>query len=150
MKTGKGETEGMKITIPKRYQKYLNAMSEVGILKSKENLIDVFTLGMEDIIQDLKLGAGDFPPDMDKSFLKGKLIELHIPYEFSEKEKEEIAIIRKAFKVSHKTIVRAFFVQGLFEYWLDLKGSERYKKDSEFRKLIDNMPHDSFYDLPNI
>jgi len=140
----------MRITLPKRYQKYLNAIFEVCEFTEKENLRNILKLGVQDIIEDLKIGAGEFPPDMDKSFLKGKIIELDIPYEFSEREKQEIEIIKKVFKVDRKIVIRAFFLQGLFEYWLILKSTERYKKDGEFRKLIDNMPHDSFYDLPNL
>ena len=137
----------MKITIPKRYQKYLSAMYEVGVLKAKEDLIEMFKHGMQNTIEDLEMGAGAFPPDMDKSLLRGKLIDLEIPYEISEKEEEHVKKIRKSFGNSREIILRAFFLCGLFEYYLVLRHSKRYEEDAQFRKLVDSMPHELLYEV---
>lgn len=136
----------MKITIPQKYQKYINAMYEVGILKEKEDFVKMFKQGIEDTIEDLEIGAGDFPPDMNKNLLRGKLIEIDVRYELTKREKEHVKRIRKVFRVTEKTILRAFFLCGLFEYYLPLIDTKRYKKDIQFRKLIDSMPHEIMYE----
>ncbi len=137
----------MKIKIPKRHFKYIEALFEVGILEHQEDLSNIFMLGMTDIIEDLEMGTGVFPPDMDKSLLRGKEIELEIPYELNEDQKETVEEIQKLFKIKRKPVLKGFFLWGLFDQWIVLKNTERYKKDPKFRKLIDEMPHDQCFEL---
>ena len=138
----------MKIRIPKKYFKCIDVLFEVGILKHQEDLSNIFMLGMTDTIEDLEImGVNEFPPDMDKSLLRGKEIELEISYELSEDQNETIEKIQKFFKIKRKTVLKAFFLWGLFDQWIVLKNTERYKKDSKFRKLIDEMPHDLCFEL---
>ena len=132
----------MNIKIPKRYFKYIEALFEVGILEHQEVLSNIFMFGMTDTIEDLNMGAGEFPPDMDKNLLRGKEIELEIPYELNEDQNEIVEEIQKLFRIKRKTVLKAFFLWGLFDQWIVLKDTERYKKDPKFRKLIDEMPHD--------
>jgi len=137
----------MKIKIPKRYFKYIEALFEVGILEHQEVLSNIFMFGMTDTIEDLNTGAGEFPPDMDKNLLRGKEIELEIPYELNEDQNEIVEEIQKLFRIKRKTVLKAFFLWGLFDQWIVLKDTERYKKDPKFRKLIDEMPHDLCFEL---
>ena len=127
----------MKIKIPKRYSKYIDIIFKLGI----EDLSNIFMFGMNETIEDIAL-TGAFPPDMDKSLLQGKEIELEIPFELSEDENEIVEKIQKIFKIKRDTVLKAFFLWGLFDQWIALKCTEQYKKDSKFRKLIDEMPHD--------
>ena len=101
--------------------------------------------GMDDVVNDLKMGAGEFPPDMDKSLLFGEQIELDIPYELSEDEMEIVEGIRKHYKIDRDTVLMTFILMGLFLQWSLLKNTERYQKDLKFRKLVDEMPHDLFF-----
>ena len=136
----------MKIRFPKSYSKYIDAMFEVGILRQEEDLALMFKYGMQEVVQDLVQPSVEFPPDMPMSMLQGKQIELEIPYELSEDENENIEAIRKHFKIKREIILRAFFLQGLIDKWPFLKDTKRYKKDSRFRKLVDEMPHDLFFE----
>ena len=136
----------MKIKFPKRYSKYIDAMFDVSILMKESDLILLFKLGMDDVVNDLKMGAGEFPPDMDKSLLFGEQIELDIPYELSEDEMEIVEGIRKHYKIDRDTVLMTFILMGLFLQWSLLKNTERYQKDLKFRKLIDEMPHDLVFE----
>ena len=134
----------MIIKIPKRHSKYIDAIHQACNYKKKENLIVLFNRGMNNVVEDLNMGAGEFPPDMDKNLLRGKKIELEIPYELSEDETNIIESIRKHFKVNRDTILMTFFLMGLFNQWSLLRRSDHYQKDIKFKKLVDEMPHDLF------
>jgi len=134
----------MIIVIPYRHSKYIDAFYPVGKDTKKEHLISLFKLGMDNVVEDLKMGAGEFPPDMDKNLLRGTKIELEIPYELSEDETNIVEGIHKHFEVNRDTILMTFFLMGLFNEWFLLKSSERYQTDLKFKKLVDEMPHDVF------
>lgn len=145
----------MKIKIPKRHFKYVDAMFEVECwrtLGQEAYLANIFKLGMDDILRDLESAGGDFsifdfPPDMDKNLLRGKQIEIKVPYELSEDENETVERIRKRFKMRRETVLTTFFLQGLFDQWSLLKDTECCENDRRFRKLVNRMPHDLFFEF---
>jgi len=128
----------MEISIPKRWVPYV----EMVLRTSTFSLGQLFELGWEDILEDLSIGAGQFPPDMDPSLLEGELVELQIPYQLSDDQEHLIQQIQEEFGIDRDTILRACFLWGLFDQWPRLKSDPRYLTDQEWRKLVDQMPHD--------
>ncbi len=134
------------ITIPERHLRYVQALFETGILKGESDLAELFGDGFRDVMEDLRMGAGEFPPDMSRKLLYGKQTRIEIPYELNTQQNGEVEAIRKAFKFRRDTILRAFFLWALFDQWLILKDTKRYNQDSSFRRMIDSMPHDHFFE----
>lgn len=131
----------MNIEIPKRFYEYVKALVDAGCFHSeKEAIAHVFECGLHEAEFDAAQAGG---PDMELRLLRGKLITIEVP-----DEPERLEVVSRGYKVPKPKAATIAFLQALFDQYLRLKGSPLYKTNKRFRRKVDRMPHDRFYDLP--
>lgn len=104
----------------------------------------VFEDGLDEALSDIWRGATE--PDMELSLLRGRQMTIEMPD--NPQYLESLELISKTFGYTISKAATACFLLGLFEQYLWLKDSPLYRRDRFFRKQVDQMPHEIFYDFP--
>ena len=88
--------------------------------------------------------AGD--PDMDIDLLKGKQTTVEISD--TPEDLKRLAYICRGYNVTIPKAASIVFLQGLFNHYLLLRDCRLYELDSHFRRKVNTMPHDGYFDEP--
>lgn len=132
------------IKIPKRHYKYLLMLVEARVYPNEEiALSKVLERGLDEAKFDAAYAGG---PDMEMDLLMGQQMSIKVPD--NSEHLESLGSISRGYNVPISKAATIVFLQGLFEHYLELKSSHLYAENERFRKNVDMMPHDSFYDGP--
>jgi len=134
----------MLVNIPERHNKYLKMLVKAKrVANEKEAKRLAFEHGLDEAKSDILIWSSQ--PDMELSLLRGKQITIELPdkpeYDY------QLEFIAQGFNVTRDKAASIAFLQGLFDQYLLLRGSQLYQQDRRFRKMVNEMPHDLFYDL---
>ncbi|MGB8706831.1 MAG: hypothetical protein WCD72_02620 [Dehalococcoidia bacterium] len=133
----------MLVDIPKRHNKYLKMLVKAKCVANEEEAKRLaFEDGLNEAKSDICMGSPQ--PDMDLSLLRGKKIALELPNK--SEYMHQLELISQGFKVTQAKAASIAFLQGLFDQYLLLRDSQLYQQDRRFRKIINEMPHDTCYD----
>jgi len=134
----------VKIQMPRRHYKYICMIVRAGKCPSEKNVLqEIFEKGLGEAEFDSTIGG---VPDMDMSLLRGKQIIITMDIVKSEFDRK-LEFIKKGYEYPEDRVMSIVFLQGLFEYYPLLKGSELYLTDEKFKEEVDRMPHDLCYDM---
>ena len=115
-----------------------------GLCSSERQLLkDVFWEGLDEAEFDSTYAGA---PDMDMNLLRGKQMTITIDIAKSKLDKK-LQLIKRGYGFSEPKVLSTVFLQGLFQYYLLLKDTSLYKHDEKFKREVDEMPHDLFYDM---
>jgi len=134
----------MLVNIPERHNKYLKMLVKAKRVANEEEAKRLaFEHGLDEVKSDILMGSSQ--PDMELSLLRGKQIAIELPdkpeYDY------QLEFIAQGFNATRDKAASIAFLQGLFDQYLLLRGSQLYQQDRRFRKMVNEMPHDLFYDL---
>jgi hypothetical protein len=139
----------MKIAIPEQYEEYFELLIRVGYGNTQQDVINkLFRDGLETVISDISVGAWEHP-DISPSFLDSLRNVEKITYEIKDRTEDasHIKPISKNWGWSIELTKTVIFVMGLGnDGYTSLRFSNHYETDLEFRKIVDEMPHDRAID----
>lgn len=135
----------MKVKVPRRYCKYLSMLRRARIYANeKKAALALVYRGLEMSEDDLGISTGECAsvgePDLGAGLLDSPRTALEIAVD--PKLIARLKPIAKDYNVSESEALTIFFVQGLADHYLELKASGLYKTDKNFRKRVDEMPHE--------
>lgn len=134
----------VKIQITRRHYKYIPIILRGGLSSSEKKLLqEIFLQGLDEAEFDSTVAGA---PDMDMNLLRGKQKTITMDIAKSKFDRK-LEVIKKGYGFSERKVMSVVFLQGLFEYYLLLKGTKLYIDDEKFKREVDRMPHDLIYDI---
>jgi len=135
----------MVIKIPKRYYKFIKMLVQAKCVLTEEDAKKfLFEEGLSEAEFDATYGGA--PDIMDMSVIRGRQITIEIPDK--PEYLQRLECISRAFGVSFSKATTIIMILGLGNVgYLSLKGSQLYRKDKQFRREVDEMPHDVVYNV---
>jgi len=133
----------MLVNIPERHNKYLKMLVKAKRVANEEEAKRLaFEDGLDEAQSDIWMRSTH--PDMNLSLLRGKQIAIEVPDK--PEYMHQLEFIAQGFNVTQTRAASIVFLLGLFNQYLLLKGSLLYQQDRRFRRMVNEMPHDGFYD----
>lgn len=135
----------MIIKMPKRYYKYIKMLVQAKCVLTEEDAkIFLFENGLSEAEFDASYAGA--PDIVDMSVIQGRQMTIEIPDKTEYLQRLEF--VSRAFGVPYSKTTTIIIVLGLGNTgYLSLKGSQLYRKDKQFRREVDEMPHDVAYDV---
>jgi len=145
---GQGDGGSMKVEIPEQYVKYFEMLVEAGVYKEVETaLTKCFKRGLEANESDIGIvgESGRHEPDMDMTLLQGKFVTIEVPSDPEFEKRLEFVSEKFAVPISEGGSI--VLMLGLFHHYWELKHSQVYETNSDFRDKVRAMPHEPDEDM---
>ena len=143
----------MKVEIPEQYVKYFEMLVEAGVYENDETaLTKCFKRGLEDNESDIAMGldvehltGGRHEPDMDMTLLQGEFFTVEVPS--NPDFEKRLQYVSEKFAVPVSEGVSIILMFGLFHHYWELKHSQVYETNSDFREKVRALPHEPDEDM---
>jgi len=135
----------MIIKIPKRYYKFIKMLVQAKCVLTEEDAKKfLFEEGLSEAEFDATYGGA--PDIIDMSVIRGRQMTIEIPDK--PEYLQRLDCISRAFGVPFSKATTIIIILGLGDIgYLSLKSSQLYRKDKQFSREVDEMPHDVVYNV---